>query len=218
VSNDESGNPDPPGDVDTSDAPDTPPTIDDVDPFESEALSGDVPDDLGEAVTAEWKATTTAFQRIHAVLENTYEPKTTAEVADAAATTKPTVRKHVEPLVEAGLVEESDDGRATRYAWSETQRRVNRVADLAERHSAADLDAKVRRAKERIAELRGRYDADTPNDLADALDSDDDGWDDLATWRTLEADLKRLRAAQSMADYLADSGLTAGRRDRSNHA
>jgi DNA-binding transcriptional ArsR family regulator len=199
--------------------PDRPPSVADVDPFESEVLSGDVPDDLDEAVTAEWTASTTAFQRIHTVLENTYEPKTTAEVADAAATTKPTVRKHVEPLVKAGLVEEHDDGRATRYAWSETQRRVNRVADLAERQSAADLDAKVRQAKERIAGLRQRYDADTPNDLADTLDAtDDDGWDDLATWRTLEADLKRLQAAQSMADYLADSDATAGRRDRSNHA
>jgi len=216
VSNDES---DHRGDSGTSDDADTPPSIDDVDPFESEALAGEVPDDLDEAVTAEWKTTTTAFQRIHTVLENTYEPKTTAEVADAAATTRPTVRKHVEPLVEAGLVEERDGGRATRYAWSETQRRVNRVADLAERHSAADLDAKVRRAKERIAEFRGRYDADAPNDLAEALDSDDaEGWDDLATWRTLEDDLKRLRAAQSMADYLVDSGPTAGRRDRSNHA
>lgn len=199
--------------------PDRPPSVADVDPFESEALSGDVPNDLDEAVTAEWTASTTAFQRIHTVLENTSEPKTTAEVADAAATTKPTVRKHVEPLVEAGLVEKRDDGRATRYAWSETQRRVNRVADLAERQSAADLDAKVRQAKERITELRQRYDADTPNDLADALDAaDDDGWDDLAMWRTLEADLKRLQAAQSMADYLADSDATAGRRDRSNHA
>ncbi|WP_166035450.1 winged helix-turn-helix domain-containing protein [Halorussus pelagicus] len=198
---------------------DRPPSVADVEPFESEALSGNVPDDLNEAVTAEWKASNTAFQRIHTVLENTYEPKTTAEVADAAATTKPTVRKHVEPLVEAGLVEERDDGRATRYAWSETQRRVNRVADLAERQSAADLDAKVRQAKERIAELRQRYDADTPNDLAESLDSDDgEGWDDLATWRTLKADLKRLQAAQSMADYLADADATAGRRDRSNHA
>lgn len=202
----------------TDDEADGPPRAADVDPFESEELSGDVPDDLGEAVTAEWKATTTAFERIHAVLVNTYEPRTTGELADAAATTKPTVRKHVRPLVEAGMVTEETAGPATRYAWNRTQRRVNRVAELAESHSAAELDAELRRAKERIADLRERHGVGSPNDLAERLDSDDDaGWEDLAEWRTLEDDLKRLRAAQSMTEYLADADSpTPG--NASNHA
>lgn len=191
----------------------------DVDPFESDELSGDVPDDLDAGVTAEWKASTTAFQRIHTVLKNTYEPQTTGEIADAAATTKPTVRKHVAPLVEAGMVTKETGGNATRYAWSQKQRRVNRVAELADEHSAADLDAKVRRAKERISELRERYDVESPNDLAERLDPDDDaGWDDLANWRTLEDDLKRLKAAQSMTEYLADAELSPSPSDVSNHA
>lgn len=191
----------------------------DVDPFESDELSGDVPADLDAGVTAEWKASTTAFQRIHTVLKNTYEPQTTGEIADAAATTKPTVRKHVAPLVEAGMVTKEAGGNATRYAWSQKQRRVNRVAELADEHSAAELDAKVRQAKKRISELRERHDVESPNDLAERLDPDDDaGWDDLANWRTLEDDLKRLKAAQSMTEYLADAELSLSPSDVSNHA
>lgn len=195
------------------------PSITDIDPFESEALSEELSGNLSEAVTAEWKASTTAFQRIHTVLKNTYEPHTTGEIADAAATTKPTVRKHVEPLVEAGMVVEREHGNAVEYVWNQTQRRINRVATLADEHSTTELDTKIRRAKRRIAGFEDEYEVESPNDLAKTLAPDDDtGWDDLATWRTLEDDLKRLEAAQSMEEYLVRAESVTGGPDASNHA
>lgn len=201
-----------------NDESDAPPSAVNVTPFESDELSGDLPDELGEAVTAEWKASTTAFQRIHTVLKNTYELRTTGELADKAATTKPTVRKHVEPLVEAGMVVERTSGNATQYAWNSTQRRVSRIAELANEYAPAELDAKVKRVKERIAEFERAYAVDSPNDLVGQLDPEDDaGWDDLSVWRTLEDDLKRLKAAQSMKEYLGDPESGTGI-DVSNHA
>lgn len=200
------------------DGQDDPPSVGEIDPFESDELSGDLPDELGEAVTAEWKASTTAFQRIHTVLKNTYEPHTTGELADKAATTKPTVRKHVEPLVEAGMVVEQTSGNATQYVWNSTQRRVSRVAELADEYPPAELDAKIKRVKERIAEFEQEYAVDSPNDLVERLNPEDDaGWDDLSVWRTLEDDLKRLKAAQSMKEYLGDPE-SVTRTDVSNHA
>jgi DNA-binding transcriptional ArsR family regulator len=202
----------------TDENADRPPSITEIDPFDSEELSGDTPENLGEAVTEEWKASTTAFQRIHTVLKNTYEPRTTGEVADAAATTKPTVRKHVEPLVEAGMVVKRERGNGVQYVWNQTQRRINRVAELADEHSSVELDRKIRRAKERIAAFERKYGVESPNELAKALDPDDDaGWDDLATWRTLEDDLKRLEAAQTVGEYLGAESVVGGR-DTSNHA
>lgn len=195
-----------------------PPSVNEIDPFESDELSGSVSDDLGEAVTAEWKESTTAFQRIHTVLKNTYEPHTTGEVADKAATTKPTVRKHVQPLVEAGMVVERRGENATQYVWSATQRRINRVADLADEYTATELDAKIKRVKERIAEFEQEYGVSSPNELVAQLDPDDAGWDDLSVWRTLEDDLKRLKAAQSMMEYLANGESVTAETDVSNHA
>lgn len=195
-----------------------PPSVSEIDPFESDELSGDVPSDLGEAVTAEWKESTTAFQRIHTVLKNTYEAHTTGEIADKGATTKPTVRKHVEPLVESGMVVEQQSGNATQYVWNATQRRINRVADLADECTAAELDVKIRRAKERIAEFEQKYEVNSPNELVEQLDPDDAGWDDLSVWRTLKDDLKRLKAAQSMKEYLAESESVIAESDVSNHA
>lgn len=200
----------------SNDESDAPPSATDVDPFESDELSGDVPDDLDDAVTVEWKASATAFQRLHTVLNNTYELQTTGELAERAATTKPTVRKHVEPLVDAGMVVEREYGNATEYAWNDTQRRVSRIAELASEHTSSELDAKIRRAKIRIEALEEKYDVESPNDLVTELPpDDDDGWDDLSVWRTLEDDLKRLEVAQTMKEYLAESG-SAGT-DVSNH-
>jgi DNA-binding transcriptional ArsR family regulator len=195
------------------------PSITEIEPFESEDLLENASRNLGDAVTEEWKASTTAFQRIHTVLKNTYEPHTTGEIADAAATTQPTVRKHVEPLVEAGMVVRRERGNAVEYVWNQTQRRINRIAELADEHTAAELDGKIRRAKERIAAFEDEYGVESPNELANALRPDDDnGWDDLATWRTLEDDLKRIEAAQAMEGYLVGAESTTGNRDASNHA
>jgi DNA-binding transcriptional ArsR family regulator len=203
----------------TDENDDNPPSITEIEPFESEDLSENASRNLGDAVTEEWKASTTAFQRIHTVLKNTYEPHTTGEIADAAATTQPTVRKHVEPLVEAGMVVQRERGNAVEYVWNQTQRRINRIAELADEHTAAELDGKIRRAKERIAAFEDEYGVESPNELANALRPDDDnGWDDLATWRTLEDDLKRIEAAQAMEGYLVGAESTTGNRDASNHA
>jgi len=203
----------------TDENDDNPPSITEIEPFESEDLLENASRNLGDAVTEEWKASTTAFQRIHTVLKNTYEPHTTGEIADAAATTQPTVRKHVEPLVEAGMVVRRERGNAVEYVWNQTQRRINRIAELADEHTAAELDGKIRRAKERIAAFEDEYGVESPNELANALRPDDDnGWDDLATWRTLEDDLKRIEAAQAMEGYLVGAESTTGNRDASNHA
>lgn len=203
----------------TADGEDEPPSVAEIEPFESDEIDGEMPDDLDEAVTAEWKATSTAFQRIHTVLKNTYEPHTTGEIAEKAATTKPTVRKHVEPLLDAGMVEARATGNLTRYMWNPRQRRVNRVAELASDHTPTELDAKLRRAKARIAELEREYTVGSPSRLAEELDPDDDeGWNDLSTWRTLEDDRKRLEAAQSMKEYLGDPESMVGRTDAANHA
>lgn len=203
----------------SDDERDPPRSAEAVEPFDADELSGGVPKDLDDAVTAEWKQSTTAFERIHTVLKNTADPRTTGEIADAAATTKPTVRKHVQPLVDAGMVEEDASGNATRYAWSRTQRRVNRVAELAEDHSPAELDAKIRRAKERIAALAEEFGVDSPTELVARLDAhDDSGWNALSKWRTLEDDLKRLKAAQSMTEYLGDADSGVPRGHASNHA
>jgi predicted ArsR family transcriptional regulator len=208
----------PPND-ESDDESDEPPSLSEIDPFESDELSGDLPSNLGETVTAEWRESTTAFQRIHTVLKNTYEPHTTSEVADKAATTKPTVRKHVDPLVEAGMVVELHSGSATQYVWSGTQRRVNRVADLAGECSATELDAKIRQVKARVADFEAEYGVESPNELAERLAADDEvGWNDLSVWRTLEDDLKRLKAAQSMKEYLADTESVTAENDASNHA
>lgn len=196
-----------------------PTSVAELRPFESDALSGEVSDDLDEAVTEEWKANATAFQRIHAVLRNTYEPHTTGEIADKAATTKPTVRKHIEPLLDAGMVESRTTGNMTRYVWSSTQRRLNRVAELADNHAPAEIDAKLRRAKTRLADIERKYAVDSPTELAEELAPDDnEGWDDLSKWRTLEDDRKRLEAALSVKDYLGDSKWTAHPSDASKHA
>jgi hypothetical protein len=117
------------------------------------------------------------------------------------------------------MVVQRERGNAVEYVWNQTQRRINRIAELADEHTAAELDGKIRRAKERIAAFEDEYGVESPNELANALRPDDDnGWDDLATWRTLEDDLKRIEAAQAMEGYLVGAESTTGNRDASNHA
>lgn len=102
----------------TNNEAETSPSTGDVALFAVGGSSGNAPESSDDVVTAEWEETTTAFQRIRTALKNSSVPRTTDEIADATGTTEATVRRHVDPLVEAGVVAERTNEDATRYAWN----------------------------------------------------------------------------------------------------
>lgn len=154
--------------------------------------------DVNDKVREEWKADTTGYERVKAVLAETTEPATAGELADRALVSEPTARKHLDELSELGVAEAHRDDRATRYRRSEEHVLNRRIREIRESHTHEELADGIREMKRELADIRARHDAESPEELAVALDADDDAWSDVTRWRTTR---KNLAIAQAALTY-----------------
>lgn len=177
----------------TDDTPDP----DEIQPF----VSSEDPDDVNAAAEQEWKATTTGFERVEAVLRRTTTTQSAAEIGDRALVSEPTARKHLEALVQSGHASTQEAGSTTLYRRNPNQHRFERILRLANEHTRAELTASIRGMKERVRKFETEYDATSPEELVQQLAPDDEtGWDDVSRWKTTRRDLAFAKTALSFKE------------------
>ncbi|ELY48941.1 DUF7342 family protein [Natronolimnohabitans innermongolicus] len=183
----------------------------DIDPFpETDANTA-----VQEAAEAEWTAATTAFERVESVLSRTTDWQSASEIAERARVSEPTARKHLMALAETGRAAMSDTGNGTRFKRDPDRRRLERIQQLADEHSRAELERAVREMKARVREFEDEYDATSPDELVDRLEPDDEaGWNILSRWRTTRRNLAFAKTALSFAETRVVDAMSTGE-DRS---
>ena len=160
--------------------------------------------DVNEAVVEEWKDETTAFERIVSVIDVTTEPAFASEIAERAAVSEPTVRKHLQSLASVGRVDTLDASRGVQYRRSPSMLAMRRISVLHDQYSKEELQQGIVDLREKIQTLREKYGANDPDDLATTLAADSDGWTDVSRWRSLEENLDIAKAALSLYDFDPD--------------
>jgi predicted ArsR family transcriptional regulator len=159
----------------------------------NDAPSFDVAEEFGEAMSD-----VPADERVYRIALQLYEPARTADVAERAACAPDTARRHLQRLVELGVIEQVTDDPATYQrndAYFEWRKR-QRLADC----SMDELQNRLETLTARERTFRERYGADTPADV-DALahvdyDELEDVWLDLSEWQTVRDRIERLEAVR----------------------
>lgn len=160
-----------------------------------------------------------ARERLYSVLVQTRDPTPVAELATGADCHADTARKYLDWFAQLGIATRHE-GRPTRYDRNEAYFEWRYVSDLADRHSLADLREHTRTIRERLEAYRERYDAEAPSmvDTRAVADEDtpiEDVWSDLATWRSLEDELRfSERARQQLTERPNRSGVRTRVADR----
>lgn len=155
--------------------------------------------DVNDRAREAWTDRTDSFDRVRSVLETTRDPAAASEVAEAAAVTEKTARKHLERLVDLGVATAIQDGRTTRYRRDPEAWVTRRVRELRSEHDRAELVDAIAEMREEVQSYREAHDIGSPDALAATLDPADDAWAELATWRTTERNLVLAQAALSVA-------------------
>lgn len=155
-------------------------------------------DDVNERARADWRAETTAFERVHEVVEETHEGQSAAEIGDRALVSEPTARRHLETLVSTGFAETEQDGRTTLYKRDEDRVLMTHIRDLRDRATREELLDSIERMKSDIGEYEREYGAISPEELARSLPGGSEGWDDVSAWRTTR---RNLAIAQATLAY-----------------
>jgi predicted ArsR family transcriptional regulator len=153
-------------------------------------------DDVNDHARAEWKADTTPFERVYEIVEQTHEGASAAEIAERALVSEPTARRHCKALVNTGFAETESDGRTTLYRRNSDRVLMSRIRELRAEADRDELLDGIRRMKSEIRRYEDRYDAVSPEELAQELDADETaGWDDLSAWKTTRQNLAVAQAA-----------------------
>ena len=83
-----------------------------------------------QSAETEWKASTTALERVKQVGEQTTTPKPARAIATEALVSEPTARKHLNALVEIGTVTATTESGTTKYSRNEDQLLYQRIRTL----------------------------------------------------------------------------------------
>lgn len=177
--------------------------------------------DVNEAVTEEWVAETTPFERVKEVLLTTTSYQYAGQIAERAHVSEPSARKHLNVLADSGLAETDDAGQGTKYKRSRETIAMSRIQELHSELTKEELIEGIRDLKAKIATHQEEYGVTDPNDLALELEAEDgEGWTAISRWRGLEESLKIAQAALSLYDFDPDSerGRDASQSDSSRGA
>ena len=160
--------------------------------------------DVNEAAIEEWKAQTTAFDRVATVVETTAEPAFAREIAERAAVAEPTARRHLGSLAEAGRVTTLPADGGTKYRRSPGALAMRRIATLHARYSKTELQDAIGDLREKLATLREKHGVSDADDLATELETGGNSWTDVSRMRTLEENLDIAKAALNLYDFDPD--------------
>lgn len=185
---------------DESELPDDPPSIDEA-PIIEEGTAKDA-DTVMEYAQKDWEQSTTARERVRAVMRKATKKQTVSEIAASAAVSETTARNELSTLVEQGIVasHETDTGKVYRRDPSHyIFQRIDRISQ------SNDLIEQIRRVRDEIEGYRDRYQSQSPEELLVSERSlDRDELEDISYWRTAERKLKFLRAAYRVRDVTED--------------
>jgi len=147
-------------------------------------------DDVNEAAVDDWKSETTTRERVKAVITRTTEPTPASDIAEKARASKPVVRDELNELTEIGLVEKIDGGQGALYKRNDQMYIYQQVVKLHEEYSEDELIETLQDLKQTVQEFRRKYSVESPAELAQQLDPDDQkGWEDHTAWQTAQKNL-----------------------------
>lgn len=182
----------PPVGPDEAELPDESPNLDELDPFEAEPEEYD---NISEFVSDEWRASTTARERVKDIIYRTASPMTAPEVAELAEVSPPTARTKLSNLADEGIVVAESSTNGTVYQRNPDWYRLKRIHGLADKPQAT-IESVLRRIEQEIEGYKETHGIDTPEDLIlEDEELGDEAWQDVAEWRTALVDRQYIKAA-----------------------
>jgi predicted ArsR family transcriptional regulator len=156
-------------------------------------------EDMVEEVVSDWVTETTPRERVHSVIERTYDALSAAEVAEQAETTPKTARKHLKGLSREGFVTQvsQPDRKATLYKRSPTSLVIEEAARINNSVSKQELVERIAEMKAEIKSYRDQAGADSPEDAALQDESVDEEL--LFRWRGTRRNMRFAKAALAIS-------------------
>lgn len=175
---------------DDEELPEEPSDVHDIDPFENDPAAFE---DINRFAESEWKESTTARDRVRAVIKRTEVPQSANDIAETAQVSETTARNTLNNLAEEGVVHAEKTANGRIYQRDPDWYLMQRVQRLSE---SDQLISRIQHLQEELNQYREQYGTDSPEELvvSDGVLSEEE-LAAVSEWRTAKRDLSFLRAA-----------------------
>lgn len=112
-----------------------------------------------------WKDETTAFDRVYSIASTTTEPKPASYIADEALVAENTARKHLERLVDIGVLLKTTDERPAKYIVDPLHARQQTIRDVLNEHDLESLIKFKEALYEKLESYKNEYGVNYPESL-----------------------------------------------------
>ncbi len=116
-----------------------------------------------------WTEATTARERVETIATTLSEPRSANWVAEQAEVEWDTAKRHLEDLVDSGVLVVTDDDR---YVPDPTRAFFDHLRKLILTNDKAELRGELEAIAERIEDWKTTYDVDSPDELEASLAED----------------------------------------------
>ncbi len=156
-------------------------------------------DDVTEQVREEWKADTSAFDRVRSVMRTAYEPMSAATIAEKALTSEQTARKHLRSLAEHGYVTEtaSPDSKGSQYHRAKDSLALEQARRILDETDVDTLSTRVLKMRKKLQNHAERFGANSPEAAVRANADIDE--ETLLAWRTTRRNLSFAEVALALS-------------------
>lgn len=163
-----------------------------------------VPDrDAVEDVRSRWRESADTFDRVYETALGVTEPTPYTEIADTATCSPNAAKKHLDRLVDMGIVRAHRDARPARYERNDGYLEWQEASRIAEEKTVDEIVARVETLERRRDELRERFDETDPAAVS-VFDDEDHGaihvrMEVIGEWQAIERDVRLYELARRMA-------------------
>lgn len=163
-----------------------------------------VPDESAvDEVRRRWRERTDTFDRVYDTALGVTEPTPYTEIASTAACSPNAAKKHLDRLVEMGIVTADHDAQPARYERNDGYLEWQEASRLAEERSVDELIERVRELEERRNEFVDQFGTTDPSTVS-VFDQDDHEaihtqMERLSEWHAIERDIRLYELARQIS-------------------
>ncbi len=156
-----------------------------------------------EAARKQWKEETDTFGRVYYTILGVTEYTHHSKIAEVADCSPSTARKHLNRLVDMGLVNRNPDLHSAYYQRNDAYFEWRDASRIADELTPDEIAERVAHLESRKTEYENRFDDDDPTAVAAFGQSDHENTherlDALAEWRSLDRDIQLYELAFRIA-------------------
>lgn len=161
------------------------------------------PEEAVNEIRRRWHDETDTFGRVYNAVLGITDPTSYSEIAEVADCSPNAAKKHLERLVEMGIVQADRESRPARYERNDGYLEWQDASRIAQELAVEEIIERVQRLEDRQDEFENRFGTTDPSSVSvfeqDDHDTIHERMESITEWQAIDRDIRLYELARQLA-------------------